>query len=141
MTSTPSSRQLEWLEAQLASLRYGARKLEETCAEELAQIEPSHRNSAKNCLRYLSIRQHDIRSLQQDLSTLGLSSLGVLEPHAMASLDAVMGILRTAHRQNLHWRARGAGGFPHRAFAASGPHARAPGPGAAWKICAVCLSG
>jgi hypothetical protein len=39
------------------------------------------------------VRRHDIRALQQDLSALGLSSLGVLEPHALASLNAVIGVL------------------------------------------------
>jgi pyruvate kinase len=84
---------LERIEVQLANLRDGARRLEEVYAVELEQIEPSHRSSAKNFLHYLSIRQHDIRALQQDLSSLGLSSLGVLEPHSMASLNSVMGIL------------------------------------------------
>ena len=93
MTLRPTPRQLERLEAQLANLRDGARTLEETYSEELEQIEPSHRASAKNLLHYLSIRQHDIRALQQDLASLGLSSLGVLEPHAMASLNAVIGVL------------------------------------------------
>jgi pyruvate kinase len=93
MTIRPTSRQLERIEVQLGNLRDGARKLEEVYAEELTQIEPSHRSSAKNFLHYLSIRQHDIRVLQQDLSSLGLSSLGVLESHAMASLNSVMGIL------------------------------------------------
>jgi pyruvate kinase len=86
-------RQFERLATQLASLREGARKLEDAYAEELAQIEPSYRPSAKNLLHYLSIRQHDIRALQQDLASLGLSSLGTLEPHALASLDSVVGIL------------------------------------------------
>ena len=64
MTIRPTSRQLQRIEAQLANLRDGARKLEEVYAEELAQIEVSHRSSAKNFLHYLSIRQHDIRALQ-----------------------------------------------------------------------------
>ena len=93
MTLSPTQRQLERLEAQLANLRDGAIKLAEVYAQDLGQIEPSYRASAANLLHYLSIRQHDIRPLQQDLASLGLSSLGVLEPHAMASLNAVMGVL------------------------------------------------
>ncbi|MGD8644767.1 MAG: pyruvate kinase [Chromatiales bacterium] len=93
MTTGPTPRQLERLKSQLGSLRAEARKLEQTYCEELQRIEPSHRNSARNLLHYLAIRQHDIRTLQQDLASLGLSSLGVVEPHAMASLNAVISIL------------------------------------------------
>ncbi len=52
-----------------------------------------YRSSARNLLHYLSIRQTDIRELQQDLHSLGLSSLGVLESNAMAALNAVIGNL------------------------------------------------
>jgi pyruvate kinase len=93
MTTKPTSRQLERPIAQLAALREGAIELERAYAAEIEKVEPSHRNSARNFLHYLSIRQHDIRSLQQDLGALGLSSLGVLEPHALASLNSVMAIL------------------------------------------------
>jgi pyruvate kinase len=93
MTSTPTSRQLERPIAQLATLRQGAIELERAYAAEIAKIEPGYRNSARNFLHYLSIRQHDIRGLQQDLGALGLSSLGILEPHALASLNSVMAIL------------------------------------------------
>ncbi|EXI92677.1 MAG: Pyruvate kinase [Candidatus Accumulibacter sp. BA-94] len=92
-TTQLTPRQLERLVAQLGTLRDGAVKLEQAYAAELAQIEPSHRGSARNFLHYLSIRQHDIRSLQQDLGSLGLSSLGILQPHAMSSLNSVMAIL------------------------------------------------
>jgi pyruvate kinase len=71
-----------------------AQAMEQAYAEELARIEPNYRNSAKNFLHYLSIRQHDIRGLQQDLSSLGLSSLGVLESHVLASLNSVSSILK-----------------------------------------------
>ncbi len=93
MTASPTPRQLERLKSQLENLRAEARKLERAYVDELRRIEPSHRNSARNFLHYLAIRQHDIRALQQDLASLGLSSLGVLEPYAMASLNGVIAIL------------------------------------------------
>ncbi len=89
----PSSRQLQRPIALLKALRDDAIRLEQSHAEDLDLIEPGHRHSASNLLHYLSIRQHDIRDLQRDLSALGLSSLGILEPHVLASLDAVMSIL------------------------------------------------
>jgi pyruvate kinase len=93
MSPRPTPSHLERLEAQLATLRDGALKLEQRYREALTQLDPSRHASARNLLHYLSIRQHDIRALQEDLAALGLSSLGVLEPHAMASLNAVIEVL------------------------------------------------
>jgi pyruvate kinase len=74
----------------LRSLREHALEFESTHAGELDAVEPRFRNSARNLLHYLGLRQHDIRSLQQDLHALGLSSLGVLESHTLATLNAVI---------------------------------------------------
>ncbi|HEX5638652.1 MAG TPA: pyruvate kinase, partial [Burkholderiaceae bacterium] len=71
-------------------LRDRAVAFEAEHAHELETIEPHYRNSARNLLHYLSIRQSDIRDLQQDLHSLGLSSLGVLESNALAALNAVI---------------------------------------------------
>jgi len=93
MPVTLTARQLDRLKSQLIRLREGALDLEASYQEQIEQIEPGYRASAVNLLHYLSIRQHDIRHLQQDLSSLGLSSLGVLEPNALASLNAVIAVL------------------------------------------------
>lgn len=90
---SPTPRHLERPLAQLKVLFAGAVEYERAYAAEIDKIEPSYRNSARNLLHYLSIRQHDIRDLQQDLSALGLSSLGILEPHALASVESVIAIL------------------------------------------------
>ena len=79
--------------AALRDLRDRAIAFEASHAGEIEAIEPHYRNSARNLLHYLSIRQTDIRGLQQDLHSLGLSSLGVLESHALATLNAVIGNL------------------------------------------------
>jgi pyruvate kinase len=55
---------------------------------------PRHRASARNLLHYLALRRRDLRPLQHRLSTLGLSSLGRAEAHVLATLDAVLGLLR-----------------------------------------------
>ncbi len=101
MITTTTPYQLERPIAQLVNLRDGALELERAYAAELAQIEPGHRHSARNLLHYLSIRQQDIRALQQELSALGLSSLGILEPHALASLNSVLGVLGQLTARNL----------------------------------------
>jgi pyruvate kinase len=77
----------------LRLLRSSALELEATHADALVGVEATYRNSARNLLHYLSVRQHDIRPLQLDLHSLGLSSLGVLEGHVLASINAVVGVL------------------------------------------------
>jgi pyruvate kinase len=88
-----TDRIMERLLPRLIELRERALKLEHTYEEELGLVEPSYRPSARNFLHYMSVRKHDIRELQHDLASVGLSSLGVLEPHVLASLNAVIGIL------------------------------------------------
>jgi pyruvate kinase len=54
---------------------------------------PSMRRSACNLVHYLAVRRHDVRTLQDALARLGLSSLGRMEAHVMASLQAVLQVL------------------------------------------------
>jgi len=64
-------------------------------------IDPGYQKSARNLLHYLAIRRSDIRGLQTDLGRLGLSSLGRLEAHAQATIDAVTAVLhRLAGRES-----------------------------------------
>ncbi|MCM2312248.1 MAG: pyruvate kinase [Steroidobacteraceae bacterium] len=93
MPNIATDRLLERTLGTLRALRAGALALEESHAAEIEAIEPRYRDSARNLLHYLGVRQRDIRNLQQDLSSLGLSSLGVIESHALASLNAVIAIL------------------------------------------------
>ncbi|WP_316977085.1 pyruvate kinase [Shumkonia mesophila] len=85
---------LERLEVTISALRRDALAFEMAHARALGEVEPSHRPSARNLLHYLSLRQQDLRSLQDELSSLGLSSLGRLEAHAMATLTSVLSTLR-----------------------------------------------
>ncbi len=75
---------------QLTKLRDDGVSLEQFFAPELTAVSPDFQASARNFLHYLAIRRQDIRPLQRDLAALGLSSLGVLESHVMASLNAVL---------------------------------------------------
>jgi len=93
MTLMATDRLLERVLASTRDLRDRALRFEETHATELRDVEKQFCESARNLLHYLSIRQQDIRSIQRDLHSLGLSSLGLIEPHTLASLNAVIGIL------------------------------------------------
>ena len=63
---------------------------EEQFSTEFELVAPSMRESARNLVHYLAVRRHDLRALQDDLALLGLSSLGRMEAHVMASLLAVL---------------------------------------------------
>jgi pyruvate kinase len=79
--------------AGIERLRRSALDLEREYALELDDLAPELRRSAVNLLHYLAVRHHDIRELQGLLAQLGMSSLGRMEAHVMATLDAVAGLL------------------------------------------------
>ena len=94
-----SSEQTRKLRLELAlrgveQLRQDALEIESELAAILGRTSSLCRESAHNLAHYLAVRQVDIRPLQQQLSQLGLSSLGTIEAHVMASLNAV---LQTLH--------------------------------------------
>jgi pyruvate kinase len=74
-------------------LRRATLAAEQEFAAELELAAPSMRESAYNLVHYLAVRRHDVRQLQDELARLGLSSLGRMEAHVMASLQAVLLVL------------------------------------------------
>lgn len=88
---------------ELRTLRATMVGLAERHPERLAAADPSHAASALNLMHYLALRRVDIRSLQRRLTMLGLSSLGRAEPHVLASVDKVLGLLHTM--AGLPWHA------------------------------------
>ncbi len=70
-------------------LRVAALAAELEFAALLDATAPALRESAYNLVHYLAVRRHDVRELQDQLTRLGLSSLGRMEAHVMASLQAV----------------------------------------------------
>jgi len=87
--------------AELRAIR--AAMLDDESAK-IAQIEsrhPAYRASARNLVHYLTLRRHDLRSLQVRLSALGLSSLGRAEANVMANIEAVLRALLRFAGQSL----------------------------------------
>lgn len=74
----------------LSALKEGASALETCYQEHVNQARENYRQSARNLLHYISLRQNDIRAIQDDLALLGLSRLGQAESHVMGSLNAVL---------------------------------------------------
>src|ERR1019366_9893965 len=85
--------QLQELIQKLNLLRSEMLELESSGLVGCADVHPEHRSSAKNLMHYLALRRHDIRRLQSQLATLGLSSLGRTEPHVMSSFNAIVNLL------------------------------------------------
>ena len=81
---------LEELIRHLSTMRGEMAALERQHAEELNHLPDAHRPSAKNLLHYLVLRRHDLRPLQEQLASFGLSSLGRSEAQVSANLDAVL---------------------------------------------------
>ena len=94
-----SSSQLIALREQLLALRQHALDVERIGEDEIALTDPSRRVAARNLVDYLALRQRDISILQRDLQTHGFSSLGVMQGHVMASIDAVLSVLDTLWEQ------------------------------------------
>jgi pyruvate kinase len=84
---------LESVIAALEALRERALAMEAGFAEDLQRVPPSHRESARNLVHYLALRQTDLRGLQTRLGVLGLSRLGRCEAHVLSSIDAVLDAL------------------------------------------------
>ena len=80
---------IERLSDQLKSIADRARELESEHAADLLAVHPEFRESARNLVHYLALRQSDVSQIQEDLAALGLSSLGRAESNVMGSVQAV----------------------------------------------------
>ena len=94
MHAPTESRFVDRLTREIEDLLRDVLAFEASYSEELDNVDPDFRDSARNLLHYLGVRRHDIRRLQDDLSSLGLSSLGRMEAHTLATLQAVAETLR-----------------------------------------------
>jgi pyruvate kinase len=89
---------------ELLTLRQALLDHETDLATWIGHAGHAHEASARNLAHFLVLREHDLRSLQQRLASLGLSSLGRAETHVLANLDKVLVVL---HRlAGLHWTPR-----------------------------------
>jgi len=88
---------LESLICSLQELRQHCLATENSLQEEIQSVAPTYRLSARNLAHYLALRQNDLREIQGELARLGLSSLGRLEGHTLAAIDAVLVALQKLH--------------------------------------------
>ncbi|WP_305621647.1 pyruvate kinase [Nitrosomonas sp.] len=81
--------ELEGLRSELLALEYSS-------SATLQHVNPSHLSSTVNLIHYLGLRRRDIRSLQERLAAVGLSSLGRMESHVFTNLNAIIDLLSCA---------------------------------------------
>jgi pyruvate kinase len=81
---------------ELEALRDELEALEKASAAALQHVNPVHRASTTNLVHYLGLRRRDMRSLQERLGAVGLSSLGRMESHVLAHLNAIIELLHCA---------------------------------------------
>ena len=79
---------------ELEELKSELKELEQLFAPTLQQVNPLHLADAVNLVHYLGLRRRDMRSLQKRLAAAGLSSLGRMESHVLAHLNAITDLLR-----------------------------------------------
>jgi pyruvate kinase len=78
----------------LMSVRAEMLALERSMSASIGTLHPSYKQSARNLLHYVALRRNDLRDLQLRLASLGLSSLGRAEAHALGAVEAVLMILQ-----------------------------------------------
>jgi pyruvate kinase len=57
------------------------------------RVHPNYRYSATNLIRYLKLRTFDLRKIQVQLSTIGLSSISHSERHVLANIENILHFL------------------------------------------------
>ena len=85
---------LDDMSSALTSLRSEMLGAETLPCDGLADLPEQTHASARNLLHYLALRRHDLRGLQRQLASVGLSTLDGAESRALENVDAVLGILR-----------------------------------------------
>ena len=64
--------------------------LETKYAKKIRKAHSKNKESAKNLVHYIALRQHDVRRLQRQLAVLGLSSLSHSESHVTSNLQLIL---------------------------------------------------
>jgi hypothetical protein len=99
------AQEIESIISRLQPIRLEVLQAEQDFQKELDHVYSGSRQSARNLVHYLGLRRHDMRELQEDLGRLALSSLGRLESHVIATLDALMALLHKITGKNWDGRA------------------------------------
>ena len=84
---------LQLVNEQLNALRSEMIGVEGHFRRQLNDLTSDQQTSARNLLHYLALRRHDLRPLQGQLASLGLSSLGRAESEVLDAVDSVLEVV------------------------------------------------
>jgi pyruvate kinase len=90
MTQKSDNKRIDSLIQQLKTIRNSMVEAEQGYIAVAGLPHSAYAESQRNLLHYLALRRQDLRPLQQELTMLGLSSLGRAESHVLGSIDAVL---------------------------------------------------
>jgi pyruvate kinase len=85
--------ELEKVTSELSAIRSEMFDAERRFLSGRSDMPEEHRPSARNLLHYLALRRRDVRTLQMQLASIGLSSLGRAESQALATVQAVLDLV------------------------------------------------
>ena len=68
----------------------------------LEEIHPSYRDSAINLLHYLALRGFELRPLQDQLSSIGISSISHSERYTYTNLSNILYLLYLLKVESMH---------------------------------------
>lgn len=91
----PIRRRLDSLIREVSAVRDEMLALEGEILSEFG-IHSTFVESARNLVHYLALRRRDLRRLQTELASLGVSSLGRAELHVLGNVNAVLRLLELA---------------------------------------------
>lgn len=81
------------LTSELMEIREAILEGEKEHAEIIERVHPNFRYSATNLIRYLKLRTFDLRKIQVQLSTIGLSSISHSERHVLSNIENILHFL------------------------------------------------
>jgi len=93
-TAEMDTNDVKILIAKLTEILDFAKAEEEAQAHVLEGIQPAYRESARNLMHYMALRTFDLRDIQEQLSSLSVSSLGHSEGYTLTNLQNIIRLLR-----------------------------------------------
>jgi len=95
---------VEELIDQLLTIREKILKTEEKYQPLIESVHPNYQYSARNFIRYLTLRTIELRPIQEQLSAMGLSSIGHSERYVLANVENILYFLHLYVGRNFQGR-------------------------------------
>lgn len=102
--STSRSVVLPEVITQVETILNALEQIEHAQREVLSNVHPENLQSARNLIHYMALRAFDLRQLQEQLTTLGVSSIAHAEGYTLKTIQNVLKILRLLHKEYSDYR-------------------------------------